>query len=425
MHAVEQLAGQLMLILGMAVTTVASIPATPEQSRTPGWREQVRQYAETQDWQSAMRLVDQETARAPQDMDVRAWRARVLSWSGHLAEAEKEYLEILRVTPTDPDNWMGLASVYLREGRIQEAQQVINTAEELDPKRADVRAARARVLRAAGHPKDARVEFQKALKLDPTSTEARDGLSSVRGEPKHELGFGQDNDILSFTNDYRNESASLASRWTSQWATDFSGQLYQRAGVEAAKFAGNVTLQQPNWGAATVGAAMAHDNAVLPKSEAFFDLDRGLKISNTSFVRAVEFNYDQHWYWYQASRVLTLTGGAIAYLPSEWTFTLRATGARSVFTGTSAEWRPSGLVRLGFPLVRWRGERLSGAIFFAAGTENFAIVDQIGRFASQTYGGSLKFQINARQDITAYTGYQRRTQNHTDTNFGLNYGIRF
>src|SRR4029077_13825500 len=99
-------------------------------------------------------------------------RARVLAWSGQLAEAEKEYLEIVKVSRTDPDNWMGLANVYLREGRAEDALRALDRAVELDPKRADLRAARARALRAAGERNDARMEFQKALNLDPTSTEA-------------------------------------------------------------------------------------------------------------------------------------------------------------------------------------------------------------------------------------------------------------
>ena len=87
---------------------------------------------------------------APQDVDVRAWRARVLTWSGHLAEAELEYLQILKVSRNDPDIWMGLASVYLREGRTQEALRALNRAVELDPMRDDLRAARGRALRAEG-----------------------------------------------------------------------------------------------------------------------------------------------------------------------------------------------------------------------------------------------------------------------------------
>jgi hypothetical protein len=87
------------------------------QDQRRDWQAEVKEFAVVKDWESAMRIVERELARAPQDMDVRAWRARVLSWSGHLAESEKEYLEILKVSRNDPDNWMGLASVYLREGR--------------------------------------------------------------------------------------------------------------------------------------------------------------------------------------------------------------------------------------------------------------------------------------------------------------------
>src|ERR1700732_2423121 len=91
------------------------------QDQTPDWQAQVRKYSEVTDWESAMRIVEQEATRAPQDIDVRAWRARVLAWSGHVPEAEKEYLEILKVSRNDPDNWTGLANVYLREGRTAEA----------------------------------------------------------------------------------------------------------------------------------------------------------------------------------------------------------------------------------------------------------------------------------------------------------------
>jgi hypothetical protein len=174
-----------------------------------------------------------------------------------------------------------------------------------------------------------------------------------------------------------------------------------------------------------LGSAIGHDNAVIPRSEAFFELDHGWKTGETNFVRGVELTYGQHWYWYESSRILTLNGGTIVYLPREWTFSLAATGARSVFSGTGAEWRPSGLSRLAFPLARRGEKRLFGNVFFAAGTENFAVVDQIGRFASQTYGGGMRFQITARQDVTGNAGYQKRTQNRTDTSFGLSYGIHF
>jgi len=98
---------------------------------------------------------------------------------------------------------------------------------------------------------------------------------------------------------------------------------------------------------------------------------------------------------------------------------------RSSFPGTQVDWKPSGISRLQFPLARWTSRSLSGNVFFAAGTEDFGEIDQIGSFASQTYGGGLRFQFTPRQDLTAYSFYQRRTQDRTQTSFGLSYGIRF
>ena len=414
LHITEMIAGALLLAAPMR-----------SQTQPSAWQAEVRKCAEAQDWISAMRIVDHEAAAAPQDMDVRAWRARVLSWSGRLPEAEKEYLEILKFARNDPDDWMGLASVYSSEGKMEEALRALSRAVELDPKRADLHAARARALRTEGDRIEARMEFQNALTLDPTSAEAKAGLISLRGEPRHELRFTEDNDLFNFTGANHGGWVSLASQWMPRWGTNFAGSFYERAGIRAGKFSGAITARSHLWGALTAGGAAGHDNGVIPKSEAFFDVDHGWKTGESNFVRSVEFSYAQHWYWYRQSRILTLSGTAIVCLPREWTVSLGATGARSAFSGTGAEWRPSGMTRLGFPLANWGERRLSGNVFFAAGTEDFTQIDQIGRFASQTYGGGLRIQTNARQDVTGYASYQKRTQNRTDTNFGLSYGIHF
>jgi tetratricopeptide (TPR) repeat protein len=313
----------------------------------------------------------------------------------------------------------------LREGKIDEALQAFEIAVQVDPKRADLHAAYARVLRAAGQRIEARSEFEKALSLDSTSAEARAGLNSLRGDPKHELRLGNETDFLSYTAASQGDWASLATRWTSVWATNLGSGLYRRGGVFAAKFMGSATAHLPLWGAITAGGAIAHDNAVIPKSEAYFDLDRGWKTGEGNFFRGVELDYGQHWYWYQAARILTLSGAALIYLPREWSFSLAATGARSAFSGTGVEWRPSGSTRLGFPLAIFGNVQLSGNVFFAAGTENFANSDQIGRFASQTYGGGLRLRFLERQELTCVSSYQRRTQGRTDTYLGFSYGIHF
>jgi hypothetical protein len=188
---------------------------------------------------------------------------------------------------------------------------------------------------------------------------------------------------------------------------------------------GSVTFRAPSLAAITAGGAIADDNAIIPKSEAFFDFDRGLARREAKFLKGVELEYGQHWYWYQTARILTLNGAAILYFPRDWSLTLGATGARSAFSGTGVEWRPSGITRLAFPLAGWSSARLSGSVLFAAGSENFASADQIGRFASQTYGGGLRFEYSPRFYVAFNYSYQKRTQNRTDSYTGVGYGVRF
>jgi hypothetical protein len=232
-----------------------------------------------------------------------------------------------------------------------------------------------------------------------------------------------DNDLFNFTTANHAENVTLLSRWSAGWSTAVSGNFYQRGGVNAEKFFASVTRRQSKLGALTVGGATARDNAVVPKSEAFFDLDHGWKSSELGFTRGVELVYGQHWYWYRSARILTLNSTAITYFPRDCILTLVATGIRSAFSGTGAEWKPSGASRLAFPIARRNETRLSGHVFFAVGTEDFAQVDQIGRFASQTYGGGLRLQMTPRQDISGYAAYQKRTQGRTDIGFGFSYGL--
>src|SRR5260370_18732976 len=158
----------LRLFTFLVGVSLMGLPIRSQEQR-PDWQAEVRKCAEAQDWDSALRVIDREIALAPQDMDVRAWRARVLSWSGRLTEAEKEYLEILEVSRNDPDNWMGFGGAYLREGKVADALRALDRAVELDPKRAYLRAAHSRSINGTGQRPRPRLQFQMALPLCPTS----------------------------------------------------------------------------------------------------------------------------------------------------------------------------------------------------------------------------------------------------------------
>jgi len=411
--------------VGLLIGIGIFCPLSFGQTTPPAWQEEIRRSVEKQDWDAAMRIADEQVALSPEDMDVRSWRARVLTWSGKLDQAEHEYLQIIAVVPNDPDDWMGLAAVYSRENRTQDALQALDRAVQLDSKRADLHLARGRALRAVNERAQAKAEFEEALVLDPRDQEARSGIASLRSESRHQLLLETNTDLFSFAGANQEQGATLISRWTNYWETVFGGSFYRWAGVDAQKLNASVTGKLPRWGSLTLGGAVAHDSGVIPENEAFFGYDHGWRFGHAGIWRGLEANYEQHWYWYSTARILTLNQTVIAYFPRDWTWSLRVTGARSQFPGTGAEWRPAGLSKIGFPIKRFETRQLSGNIFFATGTENYSQVDQIGRFSSHTYGGGMRFQLAAAQDVNGFAGYQQRNDGRSEMSFGFAYGIRF
>jgi Tetratricopeptide repeat len=409
----------------LAFGTEFCTPSVRAQRPDHAWQSEVRKYSDCSDWDDALRIVDQQITRYPDDQDIRAWRAQVLTWAGRLPEAEREFKEILKIETGNPDYWMGLATVYLHRGLTEEALKTADHAIELDGNRADLRATRAEIFQANTNSRESRVESLGAPGLDPSSAEALSGSSAISGGRSEELRFGFDQDVFSFTSANRDQWVSLVSKWTPRWTTSGAVSLYERGGINARNFVGSITRKQPGWGALTIGGATGHDNGVIPETGAFFELDHGFKISEDRPIRGIEIIYGQRWYWYTTARILTTNETAIVYLPRDWTLSVGLTEARSHFSDTHIDWKPSGQTRLSVPLGHWSERELIGNAFFSVGTEDFAQVDQIGSFASRTYGGGLRFHFTALQDVTAYGAFQQRTQGREQTSFGFSYGIRF
>jgi tetratricopeptide (TPR) repeat protein len=409
----------------LAACLAVFAPKASARQALSDWHDEVRRDAQSQRWTDALQVINGVVASDPHDDDARAWRGRVLLWSGDTNAAKTEFLALTVSSPKDPDIWEGLASVYERVNDWTDALHALDRALGLDPGRADLHAERGRVLRALNQQPQAREEFLRVLAIDPANAEGRAGLASLEIPPNRELRVGTDNDLLNYTSAYESEWMSLTSAWSSRWTTNIAGDFFQRGGLDAGKFLGSLTAKSSHWGALTAGGATGHDNGIIPRSEAFFGLDRGWRISEGRPLRGIEATYDQHWYWYSTARIFTVAGGALVYLPRDWMWSINATGARSSFPELPVSWKPSGMSRLNFPLSHWSDRNLTGNVFFAVGSEDFALVDQIGSFSAQTYGGGFKFQLNARQDVTGYGSFQQRTQDHTDTAFGFSYGIHF
>ena len=390
-------------------------------AQTPGdWQEQVRKDVENQHIVAALAIVDQRLADAPEDLEAHGWRGRLLSWKGRWSEGEVEYKVVLDKVPTDTDVLTGLSDVLLWQKKYAEALQTLDLARKISPTDPEILSRRARVLALLGRTPEARSEYQQTLLFDTHNTDARTGLDSLSENTKHELRVGEDVDIFNYSNAGQTQGVSLSSRWNPRWSTVFGASTYQRFGQDAVKFLDSTAFHFTTRDWFTVGSAVASSQSVVPTNEAFFEYGHAFRIENR-WIQGLESSYQQHWFWYQGAHVLTLNTSQMLYLPHEWTWSLNLTGARTGFLGTPVDWTPSGYTKLGFPLQR----RVAGSVFLGMGSENFAQIDQIGRFSAYTFGGGLRYQFAIRQDINGYAARQDRTGGLIDTSFGLSYGIRF
>ena len=385
------------------------------------WQKQVRDHVSTKDLSGALALVEERLQVAPDDFEAHGWRGRILAWTGKWQAAEFEYRFVLSKAPNDVDILAGLADTLIWQQRWDDALVVLDQASSQEPNRADILVRRGRVLRALHQTKESQASFRKALVADPDSAEAKQGLESLRPESRHELRIGTDNDFFNFADAALTQGISLTSKWNSRWSTSFAQSFYQRFGEDATQFSGAATWRFTDNNSLTMGGAVAHDSGVIARSQAFFELGHGFRVSREGMVRGLEVSYQQRWLWFADARVLALTPAVTFYLPNDWTWSLSITPARSRFPLTDAAWQTSGLTRIGFPLV----PRVTANLFYAVGTENFAVQDQIGSFSARTMGGGARFRVNSRQDLTGYLASQDRSQGRSQTSLGLSYGIRF
>ena len=403
------------------VAALVPLPAKSGATVDDDWAAQIRALLNSGNAQGALDVAEKWMAAAPQDMDAVGWHGRALLRLGRLKEAENDFRRVLAAHPNDSDALLDLATILRRQSDLPGALELLKQAHSADPKREDVLLEEGRVLRALGRTREARATFQEAGRLAPSDAEARAGAKSVAEPPTQEFHIGTDIDLFNYTSDAGAFNVGWKTDWDPKLTSYFEISYWDRFGGHAERNLAQLTFKpQPYW-AITAGATWNHDDAVIPRSEAFFELDHGITIPGRHFVHGIEFNYHQQWYWFSTARVLALTPSVIFYLPRDWMFQVNVTAARSSFPGLAPGWQPSGQAKLTFPIR----PRLTGNIFYAVGSEDFALTDQIGRFAARTWGAGSRRDFGRAQYVMAYGLFQDRSQARTQASFGVTYGVRF
>jgi tetratricopeptide (TPR) repeat protein len=395
------------------------------QAQGEDWQVQIRACVSARDLQGAIAIADARLKAAPDDAEAHAWRGRILAWTRQWPEAEAEYRKALAEAPKDADILFGLAQLLYWQQHYTESLTLLDRAQVLAPQNANIPFERAVVLAALGRRGEAEQAYLQARALDPENPDVLKGLASLKGEPRQELFIGNETDAFNYTSAANTQTVALISHWRWNWITTFSSDSYQRFGENAEKFTGGATWRLTHADAVTFGGAAAHDSGIIAKSEAFFNYDRGIHLSKNGVFRGMEATFGPHWYWFSDAHVLTLTSAVLLYLPREWTWEVTGIAARSHFSGTPANWQPSGMSRLNLPLGRIASRRLSGNVFYQLGAEDFAQVDQIGSFSAHAYGGGTKFEVAPHQALNFFAAYQKRTNGQTQNSFGAGYDLRF
>ena len=389
------------------------------------WQAQIRARVSAHDLAGALEIADARAKAAPDDAEAHTWRAHILAWTERWAEAEAEYRKALAEAPKDSDILLGLAQLLYWEQKYNDSLALLDQAQTLAPQDAEIAFERAAVLAALGRHSEAEQAYRRAHSLDPENPNVLKGLASLEGEPRQELVIGNETDAFNYTSAANTQTVAWISHWRWNWITTFSGDSFQRFGEQAEKLTGGTTWRITHADAVTLGGAMAHDRGIIPKSEAFFSYDRGIHVSKSGFLRGMEASFGPHWYWYRDARVLTLTSDVLLYLPREWSWEVTGIAARSRFSGTPANWQPSGMSRVNLPLGRIASRRISGNVFYQLGAEDFAQVDQISSFSAHSYGGGTKLELTPHQAFNFFAAYQKRTNGQTQTSFGAGYEFHF
>lgn len=415
-------------------TNQAPAVAQVRAAQSGDWLEEVRARVSAHDLTGAEKIVDARLAMAPGDSDALGWRAQLLAWTGHRAEAEAAFRRALQLSPRDVDYLLGLATILGQGGRNREALQVLESAAQIPPARADVYNELGRVLAALGRKREARAAFLKARALEPkdiapAADEAAAGLRELSWQSasatRFELDVTNETDTFNYTGAASAQSIVFLARPNSRWLFSDETDIYQRFGAKAEKTVASAAHRFAGGNWLTVGAGAGNAQGIIPEAETYFECGRGFRLSEHAALRGVEASYKQHWLWYDGAHVMVVTGTIAADLARGWRWTFSVNAVRSGFAGTPVAWEPSGYTRLDFSLPGVRAERLLPNVTFAVGSENFSEVDQVRAFASRTYGGGLRLRLSARQFVNFYFARQQRNGGNSEGIYGASYGVRF
>src|SRR5690349_1721339 len=308
------------------------------------WLAKVREQVAAHDLSAAAATVSARLAVQPADLEASTWRARILSWTGHLGEAEALYRQVLLQAPDDADVSIGLADVLFWEGKVNESSSVLERAERLRPASLEI--------------EQRRLRNQQAIH-DPDSS--RNPVPSARAASesdlyRYSLRLGSETDLFNYSSAAQTQAIEFGVRWNSRWSSQLLARSYRRFSESAEQWGSAVGYRISADQSLTASFAAANHQQIAPLRQLAFDYDHGTRF-HAGALQGMEFVAHSAAIWFDGSALTVLGGSAIAYLPRDWRCTVSGNAARTRFADAGASWAPALSLKLSLPVLsRLRGD---------------------------------------------------------------------
>jgi hypothetical protein len=132
--------------------------------------------------------LDRLLARDPQAFAPRFERAGLLRERGAFEEAKRDYLELIRLWPTDSGVLNDFGTLALKSGHKDAARSLYGEAVRHHPDNPMGHVNLANLLFLTGEPEQARVHYETALRIDPEHIHAHRGMGNLLAERGDQVG---------------------------------------------------------------------------------------------------------------------------------------------------------------------------------------------------------------------------------------------
>jgi tetratricopeptide (TPR) repeat protein len=335
----------------------------------------------------------------PNDHEARLWIARLHERMRHPDLAEAVYRSVLLEDPSNIEAMIGVGVTLLAQHETEDAIDMLERAEELQPQREVVLVALGEAHQEAGDPERAIVYMERALAAAPSEQRLL-RLEAARRSYLHSFEVrGAGEDYNTATAATRNVAVALNARVNDRWRLIGRGDVQRKFGFTDQRGGGGVEWR---WRPATAlfgHALIGPDNEVMPEGD---------------FLGGLNHTYESATWtlWY---RYFNFTGANVAVFGPgvEWQSSPRlalSLGYAASLTESNLSVGDtaghSGYVRGAYQLY----PRLAILAGWAGGVSDWELfsIDEIGRFEAYAGSAGIRWDLPTLTSIIVNYEYQWR-----------------